>query len=158
MHRNWNFSQRLDLFTRDTSRLLLDGKWGLEKESQRVVASGELAMTDHPAAFGPKLDNPHITVDFAESQIELITSPFASVEGAFEELNNLQLHVEAELGEELLWPLSMPPKLPTEESIPLARFGDSEEGREKEVYRSGLSLRYGKKMQMVSGIDRKSVV
>ena len=152
MHRNWNFSQRLDLFTRDTSRLLLDGKWGLEKESQRVAASGELAMTDHPAAFGPKLDNPHITVDFAESQIELITSPFASVEGAFEELNNLQLHVEAELGEELLWPLSMPPKLPSEESIPLARFGDSEEGSEKEAYRAGLSLRYGKKMQMVSGI------
>lgn len=152
MHRNWNFSQRLDLFTRDTSKLLLDGKWGLEKESQRVTASGELAMTDHPSAFGHKLDNPHITVDFAESQIELITSPFASIEEAFEELNNLQLHTEAELGEELLWPLSMPPKLPAEEGIPVARFGDSEEGREKEVYRAGLSLRYGKKMQMVSGI------
>jgi glutamate--cysteine ligase len=152
MHRKSIFSQRLGLFNRDTSRLLLDGNWGLEKESQRVTASGELAMTDHPAAFGNKLGNPHITVDFAESQIELITSPYPSVEEAFEELNNLQLHAEEELREELLWPLSMPPKLPAEEDIPLARFGDSEEGREKEVYRTGLSLRYGKKMQMVSGI------
>lgn len=152
MHRNWNFSQRLDLFVGDSSKLLVDGKWGLEKESQRVTASGELAMTDHPAAFGHKLSNPHITVDFAESQMELITSPCTSVEGAFEELNHLQLYTEEELGEELLWPLSMPPKLPAEEAIPLARFGDSEEAREKEVYRTGLSLRYGKKMQMVSGI------
>ncbi|WP_373231465.1 hypothetical protein [Cohnella sp.] len=152
MHTKWDFSKRLDLFNGESSSLLLDGKWGLEKESQRVTPSGELAMTDHPAAFGHKLMNPHITVDFAESQMELITSPFASVEGAFEELNHLQLYAEAELGEELLWPLSMPPKLPAEEGIPLARFGDSEEGIEKEVYRTGLSLRYGKKMQMVSGI------
>lgn len=152
MHTKWDFSKRLDLFEGDSSRLLLDGKWGLEKESQRVTASGELALTDHPAAFGNKLMNPHITVDFAESQMELITSPLATIEGAFEEMNQLQRYAEAELEEELLWPLSMPPKLPAEESIPLARFGPSEEGREKEIYRTGLSLRYGKKMQMVSGI------
>jgi glutamate--cysteine ligase len=152
MHTKWNFAQKLDLFKDDNSRLLVDGMWGLEKESQRVTATGELAMTDHPAAFGHKLSNPHITVDFAESQMELITSPFASVEEAFNELRQLQLYTEEELGEELHWPLSMPPKLPDEDAIPLARFGDSEEGREKEVYRTGLSLRYGKKMQMVSGI------
>lgn len=152
MHTNWNFLQRLDLFNRSNSRLLVDGRWGLEKESQRVTTSGELAMTDHPAAFGHKMSNPHITVDFAESQIELITSPSASIEEAFEELNNIQLYAEGELGDELLWPLSMPPKLPAEEGIPLARFGNSEEGREKEIYRTGLSHRYGKKMQMVSGI------
>ncbi len=154
MHTNtsWSFSQRLDLFTGDSSRLLVDGRWGLEKESQRVTTSGLLAMTDHPAAFGHKLTNPHITVDFAESQMELITSPSTSIEGAFEELNDLQIYAEGKLGEELLWPLSMPPKLPVEEAIPLAKFGDSEEGREREVYRTGLSHRYGKKMQMVSGI------
>lgn len=152
MSTKWDFSKRLALFNGDSSKLLVDGKWGLEKESQRVTASGELAMTDHPSAFGPKLSNPHITVDFAESQLELITSPFSTVEGAYEELNHLQLLVEDELGAELLWPLSMPPKLPDEELIPLAKFGDSAEGSEMEVYRTGLSVRYGKKMQMVSGI------
>jgi glutamate--cysteine ligase len=152
MHRNRDFSQRLEHFTGVNSRLLLDGKWGLEKEAQRVTAAGELAMTEHPAAFGSKLSNPHVTVDFAESQIEIITSPSASIEGAFEELNQLQSYVESELGDELLWPLSMLPRLPEEDLIPLARFGDSEEGIEKELYRAGLSLRYGKKMQMVSGI------
>jgi glutamate--cysteine ligase len=152
MHRNRNFSQRLAHFNGENSRLLADGKWGLEKEAQRVTAAGELAMTDHPVAFGSKLSNPHVTVDFAESQIELITSPSPSIEGAFEELNQLQSYVESELGDEMLWPLSMPPRLPEEDQIPLARFGDSEEGIEKQLYRAGLSLRYGKKMQMVSGI------
>jgi glutamate--cysteine ligase len=46
----------------------------------------------------------------------------------------------------------MPPRLPDEEKIPLARFNDSLEGREKEVYRQGLALRYGKKKQMISGM------
>ena len=121
------------MFEGDRSRLLLDGRWGLEKEAQRITASGDLSLTDHPAAFGNKLNNPHITVDFAESQIELITSPATSIEEAFAELNELQLKVEAELGDELLWPLSMPPKLPDEKDIPLAKFEESEEGREKMI-------------------------
>jgi glutamate--cysteine ligase len=149
---DWNFSQISGLFSNDKSSLLLDGKWGIEKESQRVRASGELALTRHPSAFGDKLENPHVTTDFSESQIELATSPFGSVEEAYEHLIKLQLQVEKELGEELLWPLSMPPRLPAEEDILIARFGDSPEGKEREIYRSGLALRYGKKMQMICGI------
>jgi glutamate--cysteine ligase len=46
----------------------------------------------------------------------------------------------------------MPPRLPEEEAIPLARFNQTKEGRAQEVYRQGLALRYGKKMQMISGL------
>jgi glutamate--cysteine ligase len=102
-------------------------------------------MTNHPLAFGDKLQNRYVTTDFSESQIELATSTFGSIEEAYEQLTKLQLRVEKELGEELLWPLSMPPRLPVEEDIPIARYGDSPEGKEKEIYRTGLALRYGKK-------------
>ena len=46
---------------------------GIEKESLRVRPDGRLAATPHPAALGSALTHPHITTDFSESQLELIT-------------------------------------------------------------------------------------
>ncbi|AZO94523.1 glutamate--cysteine ligase [Halocella sp. SP3-1] len=150
---NWNFSLMLDKFSEDNkSKLLLEGKWGLEKESQRVTELGDLALTDHPSVFGDKLENPYITTDFSECQLELITPPAKSIEEAYQHLKNIQLEVEKEIKGELLWPLSMPPRLPDEDQIPIARFNNSREGRKKEIYRNGLALRYGKKRQMISGL------
>ncbi len=57
-----------------------------------------------------------------------------------------------ELKNELLWPQSMPGPLPSDDLIPIARYGDTDDGKLKEIYRSGLALRYGKKVQMISGI------
>lgn len=149
---NWDFSEISKSFLKlDKGKLLVEGKFGLEKESQRVLSTGDLALTPHPPAFGNKIKNPHITTDFSESQIEMITKPFNSVEGAYEALNTINLEVEDGLSNELLWSLSMPPKLPDEEKIPIACY-DSENGKDKEIYRKGLALRYGKKMQMISGI------
>jgi len=51
---------------------------GIEKEGLRVLPSGHLALTPHPAALGSALTHPHITTDYSESQLELITgSPTA---------------------------------------------------------------------------------
>src|SRR5690606_32255623 len=100
--------------------LLSKGIWGIEREAQRVTPSGDLALTGHPAAFGDKLTHPFITTDFAESQLELITPPSRSIEEVYGVLVRIHDEVEAGLGEELLWPLSMPPKLPSEELIPIA--------------------------------------
>lgn len=149
---NWDFDSALSLFSEDNSKLLLDGKYGIEREAQRITPSGELAITPHPAAFGNKLENKLVTTDFSESQVELITPPFASVEQTHEFLKELHRQVDKELGKEYLWPLSMPPRLPEEEQIPIAKFDNSAEGREKELYRLGLATRYGRKMQMISGI------
>jgi glutamate--cysteine ligase len=55
-------------------------------------------------------------------------------------------------GDEMLWVSSMPCGLPTDETIPIARFGSSNVGRAKSVYRMGLSHRYGRRMQTISGI------
>jgi glutamate--cysteine ligase len=149
----WNFSEIITLFSKDDrSMLLAKGNFGVEKESQRITPSGDLALTPHPSIFGDKAENPRITTDFSESQIEMVTPPFKTVEEVYDSLKEIYFEVEAGIKYELLWPLSMPPRLPAEEQIPIARFLDSKEGRDKEIYRNGLALRYGKKMQMISGI------
>ena len=128
---------------------------GIEKESLRAQPDGKLALTPHPLALGSALTHPHITTDFSESQLELITGVHASPEAALEEL--VQVHqftyrVLAEAGDERLWVSSMPCGLPTDETIPIGRYGSSNVGRAKSVYRMGLSHRYGRRMQTISGI------
>jgi glutamate--cysteine ligase len=134
--------------------LLRAGRFGLEREALRVTPSGDLALTPHPAEFGDKLGHPRITVDFSESQLELITAPHPSVETAWAELAALHDEVEAVLDArgERLWPFSMPPALPDENRIPIAQFGASAAAREHELYRIGLAHRYGRRRQMISGI------
>ena len=53
---------------------------GIEKESLRVRPEGKLAMTSHPLALGSALTHPHITTDFSESQLELITGVHTGVD------------------------------------------------------------------------------
>ena len=128
---------------------------GLEKESLRVLPNGELALTPHPAGLGSPLTHPTVTTDFSESQIELVTGVHGSVDACLNELQQIHrsvFHVMGQLGEERLWPSSMPCKLPTDETIPLGRYGSSNVGRAKSVYRMGLAHRYGRRMQTISGI------
>ena len=62
---------------------------GIEKESLRVLPNGALALTPHTAALGSALTHPHITTDFSESQLELITGVHASAEACLEELTHI---------------------------------------------------------------------
>ena len=128
---------------------------GLEKESLRALPDGRLALTPHPQALGSALTHPHITTDYSESQPELITGVHAGVEACLDELTAVHQHVAHTLraeGDERLWVSSMPCGLPTDETIPLGRYGSSNVGRAKSVYRMGLGHRYGRRMQTISGI------
>jgi glutamate--cysteine ligase len=128
---------------------------GVEKESLRSQPGGALALTPHPAALGSALTHPHITTDFSESQIELVTGAHldaATTLAELTELHQFTYRVMQEAGDEMLWVSSMPCGLPTDETIPIARFGSSNVGRAKSVYRMGLSHRYGRRMQTISGI------
>jgi glutamate--cysteine ligase len=141
---------------RDLSAARLRGmRRGIEKESLRALPSGALALTPHPAALGAPLTHPHITTDFSESQLELITGVHAGVEGCLAELTQIHQFVYRTLaaaGDERLWVGSMPCGLPTDETIPLGVYGASNIGRAKSVYRMGLGHRYGRRMQTISGI------
>jgi glutamate--cysteine ligase len=125
---------------------------GIEKESLRVQPDGRLAMTPHPAALGAALTHAHITTDFSEAQLELITDPHPSAEACLEELTQIHQVVCRAIGDEILWCASMPCGLPDDDKIPLGRYGTSNIGRAKTVYRNGLAYRYGRRMQMISGI------
>lgn len=128
---------------------------GIEKESLRARPDGLLALTPHPAGLGSALTHPHITTDYSESQLELITGVHATVPGCLDELTRIHqftLRTLAAQGDEMLWVSSMPCGLPTDETIPLGRYGSSNVGRAKSVYRMGLGLRYGRRMQTISGI------
>lgn len=129
---------------------------GLEKESLRAQPSGNLALTPHPAALGSALTHPHITTDFSESQVELITGVHQGVEACLDELTEVHQFtyrtLQAQGDDEMLWVSSMPCGLPTDETIPIGRYGSSNVGRAKSVYRMGLGHRYGRRMQTISGI------
>jgi glutamate--cysteine ligase len=125
---------------------------GIEKESLRVQEDGKLALTPHPAALGSALCHPSITTDFSEAQLEMRTGVHESVEGCLDELTEIHQYVYRAIGDEILWAGSMPCILPTDETIPIGLYGSSNVGRAKSVYRMGLGHRYGRRMQMISGI------
>jgi glutamate--cysteine ligase len=154
-----SIEKRLQNYTRESLKRL---RRGIEKESLRVRPEGALATTPHPAALGSPLTHPHITTDFSESQLELITGAHAFADGAsgvdrcLHELTRIHQFVYRSLGasadDEILWCSSMPCNLPKDEDIPIGRYGSSNIGRMKTIYRMGLSHRYGRRMQTISGI------
>jgi glutamate--cysteine ligase len=125
---------------------------GVEKESLRVTPEGALARTPHPQALGSALTHPHITTDFSEAQLELITGVHANAEACEAELTQVHQAVYRALGDEMMWVGSMPCTLPPDDEIPLGRYGSSNVGQAKTVYRTGLGHRYGRRMQTISGI------
>lgn len=125
---------------------------GLEKESLRTTAAGQLSMQPHPRALGSALTHPGITTDFSESQLELITGVHQDIDACLEELTTIHQFVQQHLGEERMWCTSMPCLLPPDEQIPLGQYGPSFIGRAKTIYRTGLKYRYGSRMQTISGL------
>ena len=125
---------------------------GIEKESLRVAQDGLLAQTPHPERLGSALTHAHITTDFSESQLELITGVFADTEACLAELDQVHRFVYSELEGEILWAASMPCVLKSDDQVPIAHFGSSNVGMAKTVYRRGLGHRYGRLMQTISGI------
>ncbi|MDR7299563.1 glutamate--cysteine ligase [Pelomonas aquatica] len=136
----------------DDKETLLGIRRGIEKESLRALPGGGLALTPHPIALGSALTHPHITTDYSESQLELITGVHAGVDAVLGELTEIHQAVYRALADERLWVSSMPCGLPTDETIPIGRYGSSNVGRAKSVYRMGLGQRYGRRMQTISGI------
>ena len=147
------FERRLSaLINSGQPQILQGGRKGVEKESLRVTRSGQIVDTPHPRALGSALTNEHITTDYSEALIELVTPPFAASWELLQYLLDLHQFVYRHLGDELLWATSMPCALEGDASIPIAQYGSSNVARMKSVYRHGLGLRYGRVMQAISGV------
>ncbi|MEX0618291.1 MAG: glutamate--cysteine ligase [Pseudohongiellaceae bacterium] len=126
---------------------------GIEKESLRVTPDGHIALSSHPLALGSALSNPYITTDFSEALLEFITPTATSIDACLQCLENLHRFTCTNLEHgELLWTSSMPCPMGNAMQIPIARYGGSNIGRLKTLYREGLSHRYGSLMQTIAGI------
>jgi len=146
-------SRRLALLSKPAHlNLLTQCLHGIERECLRVDSQGQLALTPHPIALGSALTHPQITTDYSESLLEFITPAETDPAVTLEDLEQIHRFAYSKLDNEYLWSPSMPCPLPEEEVIPIARYGNSNIGRLKYVYRKGLALRYGKTMQCIAGI------
>ena len=125
----------------------LGGKFGIERETLRVDSRGRLAQTPHPFA-----DDAHITRDFCENQIELVTPVADSIDDALRYLAELDSRVRRTLAAqgENLWLYSNPPHFETEDDIPIADFTGVHSS--KRSYREILQQKYGKRLMLFSGI------
>lgn len=143
--------QLQELLVNEKVRKLFQGmRIGIEKESQRVTLDGCLAETPHPAALGSRDYHPYIQTDFSETQVEMITPVFETIDDTMKFLSALhEVVLRSMPEEEMFWPLSMPPVLPEQEKdIIIARLSDQGDVN----YRRYLAKVYGKRKQMVSGI------
>ncbi|WP_213991487.1 glutamate--cysteine ligase [Sodalis sp. dw_96] len=125
---------------------------GVERETLRISADGSLAQTPHPESLGAALTHKWITTDFAEALLEFITPVDEDVDHLLTFLRDIHRHVARHLGEERMWPLSMPCFIDSTQPIELAQYGSSNQGRFKTLYREGLKNRYGALMQAISGV------
>jgi glutamate--cysteine ligase len=87
---------------------LQGGLKGVEKESLRVTPEGRIATTPHPGALGSALTHEHLTTDYSEALIELVTPAFPETWELTQYLCDLHQFVYRNVEDELLWATSMP--------------------------------------------------
>lgn len=126
---------------------IFEGLFGLERETLRVTQSGKLSSLPHPFS-----DNPNLSRDFCENQLELITRACPDLGTLFCEMQKLDTIVRDKLDSlsETLWLNSNPPRIKSEDDIIVANF-NGDEALKKE-YRLKLQERYGKRLMLYSGI------
>ena len=98
------FERRLAALVNSRERgALAGGRRGLEREGLRVTPAGRVSAHPHPRALGSALCNPHITTDFSEALLELVSPTFTDNAALVNYLGDLHHFVARYLGEELLW-------------------------------------------------------
>ncbi|GLT20456.1 glutamate--cysteine ligase [Vibrio zhanjiangensis] len=125
---------------------------GVERETLRYRKDGSLATTPHPTELGSAYANNWITTDFSESLLEFITPVSSEIDTLTQQLEDIHHFTQSKLGEERMWPLSMPCYINHQDDIHLAQYGSSNAGKMKTLYREGLKRRYGSLMQIISGV------
>ena len=146
------FENRIHALVATDASLLAGGLKGIEKESLRLDMDGYLSRRPHPDGLGSALSNRFITTDFSEALIEFVTPAYAATWEALHFLCDLHQFTYERLEDELLWVASMPCRIPQDGEIPLAKYGTSNVGQMKTIYRRGLGHRYGRHMQTIAGV------
>jgi glutamate--cysteine ligase len=146
------FEKRINALAAASDISLSGGLKGIEKESLRLDMDGHLSQRPHPPRLGSALTNRFITTDFSEALLEFVTPACANTWEAQKFLCDVHQFTYKRLEDELLWVASMPCRIPQDDKIPLARYGESNVGQMKTIYRRGLGYRYGRHMQTIAGV------
>ncbi|MFV0574546.1 MAG: glutamate--cysteine ligase [Vibrio sp.] len=146
-----DFSARLQKVAQQPETFKKFGR-GVEREALRYDLNDQLALTPHPQELGSALTNKWITTDFSESLLEFITPVSHDADELLQQLKDVHHFTLSKMGQEKLWPMSMPCFVSDQDEIPLAEYGSSNSGRMKNLYRQGLKHRYGSLMQIISGV------
>jgi glutamate--cysteine ligase len=147
------FADRLHVLQNQAVTQTLTGiRHGVERETLRINPDGGLAQSPHQPLLGSALTHEFITTDFSESLLEFITPPEESIQKTIGQLNDVHKFTISNIGDERLWPMSMPCFIEDQDAIPIADFGSSNVGKMKTLYRVGLKNRYGSMMQAISGV------
>src|ERR1700704_3448550 len=116
------FERRLSALVNSGQPQILQGRRkGVEKESLRGRPGGKLTAAPRPRSLESALTNVHITTDYSESLIELVTPAFTTSWELLQYLLDLHQFVYRHLGDELLWATSMPCAIQRDEDIPIAQ-------------------------------------
>jgi glutamate--cysteine ligase len=136
----------LHLQNPDIVKELLNGNFGIEKESLRIDATGHLSRRIST------LQSPNVTVDFSSAQTEINTDVHKTLHKALDQSREctLQILLEAEEHGEMLWPFSSPCLINPSISIPMAV--EPLVNAKGVEYRKYLSSRYGRKRMTYCGI------
>ncbi len=103
----------------------------------RYRQDGHLATTPHPEGLGSAFTNKWITTDFSESLLEFITPVSHDIPELMAQLKDIHHFTQTKMGEEKMWPLSMPCYVGSEDDIQLAQYGSSNSAKMKTLYREG---------------------
>jgi len=146
------FDKRHSALANAGAKLFAGSRRGIERESLRIGKDGYLSRTSHPNELGSALSHRYITTDFSEALLEFVTPAFSTTWEALHFLCDIHQFTYDRLGDEMLWIASMPCRIPSDMDIPLAKYGTSNIGQMKTIYRRGLGLRYGRQMQTIAGV------
>ncbi|WP_394496324.1 glutamate--cysteine ligase [Shewanella sp. ENK2] len=148
-----SFNEIIDYLSNDQGRESLLGMLrGIEREALRIDDSGQLAKDGHPEKLGSALTHSRITTDYSESLLEFITPVNSNIDTLLDGLTQTHAYSVKNMNGQTLWPVSMPCYVGDEKDIPIARYGSSNNGKMKTLYRQGLTHRYGPLMQIIAGV------
>ncbi|CAL4324565.1 Glutamate--cysteine ligase [Buchnera aphidicola (Protaphis terricola)] len=136
----------------NNSSILKNINRGLERETLRIKKNGNFSNKNHPYEIGSALTNTWITTDFSENLLEFITPTTNNINYLLKFLKDLHSFVAYKNQKERMWPFSIPYSYKKSTKIQIAKYGSSNYGKFKTLYRKGLKLRYGDLKHTISGI------
>ncbi|QCI23930.1 glutamate--cysteine ligase [Buchnera aphidicola (Macrosiphoniella sanborni)] len=137
---------------REHPKLLTGIFRGIERETLRIKKNGDFSQTKHPYFLGSPLTHQWITTDFSENLLEFITPASNKIDDLLSFLTDIHCFTASNINDERMWPFSIPYSYNKNNNIQIAQYGNSNLGKMKSVYRTGLKNRYGDLINTISGV------